>query len=64
MKLNDILQHLPKLQSQVRTTDPRPALSLRTGVRAGDGGGDSANGNRIFDSQNQHYLSADTSLDV
>jgi hypothetical protein len=36
--------------------DPRCGLRVKTGVRAGD--------NRLFDSQNQHYMKHVTEFDI
>ncbi len=47
------MQRFPRLSQPVHTTDPRPRLRLKSGLRSG-----------LFNSQNQHYLHGDEDFDV
>jgi hypothetical protein len=44
------------LATPIHMIDPRSGLRVKTGVRAGD--------NRLFDSQNQHYMKHVTEFDI
>jgi len=46
------------LATPIHMIDPRCPLRVKTGIRAGN------NGNRMFDSQNQHYMRDVTEFDI